>query len=177
MAKRGDPFEGGIKAKKQIPFDFVLDELEALAPTTRPMFGCTAVYVEDRIVCILRDKGPSDRDSGVWLAYQPEHEAALLALYPPLVRISIFGDKVQGWRVLPARHPEFEDHVLDVCKRVRARDMRFGKVPGTKKKSAKAGAKKAPVKNALPKKAAPKKAPVKKAPTKAVRPKRAQRPK
>jgi hypothetical protein len=38
------------KKKKKIPFEFVLDELEDLEPRTRPMFGCTAVYVEGALV-------------------------------------------------------------------------------------------------------------------------------
>ena len=44
----------------------MLDELAGVEPWTRPMFGCTAVYVEEKIVFILRDK--KDRDDGVWIA-------------------------------------------------------------------------------------------------------------
>ena len=135
MRRTADPLAGGIKQAKKIPFDFVLDELASLGPTTRPMFGCTSVYVDDRIVFILRDKGESDADNGVWLAYQPEHEAEIFALFPSLERIHVFENDVKGWRKLSSRSPEFEDAVLDACARIRARDMRFGKVPGAKKPS------------------------------------------
>ncbi len=53
------PFAGPIVAperRKIAPHEFVLDALAPLAPTTRPMFGCLAVYVEDKIVLILRDR-------------------------------------------------------------------------------------------------------------------------
>ena len=45
-----------VRQRKAVPHQFVLDALAALSPTTRPMFGCLAVYVADKIVLILRDK-------------------------------------------------------------------------------------------------------------------------
>ena len=60
-----------VKPRKALPHPFVLDAIAALSPTTRPMFGCLAVYVEDRIVLVLRDKRDKrdgSADDGVWLA-------------------------------------------------------------------------------------------------------------
>ena len=51
------PFDDALIAAKRgkiAPHEFVLDALASAAPTTRPMFGCLAVYVEDKIVLILR---------------------------------------------------------------------------------------------------------------------------
>ena len=53
---------------KRVPHEFVLDALIDVSPTTRPMFGCLAVYVEEKIVLILRDKPSGEADNGVWLA-------------------------------------------------------------------------------------------------------------
>ncbi len=39
-----------VKQRKAIPQEFVLDALAPLSPRTRRMFGCLAVYVEDKIV-------------------------------------------------------------------------------------------------------------------------------
>ncbi len=55
------------KLRRRVPFEFVLEALSSLSPYTRPMFGCTAVYVADKIVLILRDKPNSEADNGVWL--------------------------------------------------------------------------------------------------------------
>jgi hypothetical protein len=44
------------KQRKPIPHAFVLDAISTLSPYTRPMFGCLAIYVKDKIVLILRDK-------------------------------------------------------------------------------------------------------------------------
>ena len=37
------------------------------------MFGCLAVYVQDKRVLILRDKREGAADNGVWLATTEEH--------------------------------------------------------------------------------------------------------
>jgi len=131
---RRDPFElAPTKAKKSVPFPFVLDELASLDPFTRPMFGCLAVYVGERLVLILRDKAPADADSGVWVGFTPEHQEAVARLFPRLEPIEIFGDKVSGWKKLSSRSPEFEDDVLRVCAMIREGDGRIGKIPGARR--------------------------------------------
>jgi hypothetical protein len=104
------PSEGssifGVKKKKAIPYDFVLDELDELGPETRAMFGATAVYVGDRIVLILRDK--DDSDSGVWLATTVDHHESLQEEFPSMRSIAIFGTGVTGWQVLPSSARDFE---------------------------------------------------------------------
>lgn len=41
-----------LKKRKAVPHQFALDAIPALSPTTRPMFGCLAVYVAEKIVLI-----------------------------------------------------------------------------------------------------------------------------
>jgi len=131
---RRDPDElFAIRKKKPIPFEFVLEELDRLGPWTRPMFGCTAVYVEEKIMFILRDK-KSDTDNGVWVATTKEHHASLLRELPSLRSIRVLGAGVTGWQILPADSDDFEESVLRACAMVRSGDPRIGKVPGAKKK-------------------------------------------
>jgi len=131
---RRDPFEQApTRARKSVPFPFVLDELASLDPFTRPMFGCLAVYVGERIVLILRDKGPADADSGVWVGFAPEHEEAVGTLLPRLEPIEIFEGKVSGWKKLSSRSPLFEDDVMRVCAMIQENDRRIGKIPGARR--------------------------------------------
>lgn len=123
-----------VKPAKKVPFDFVLDELAPLSPTTRPMFGCTSVYVGEKIVLILRDK--DDDDSGVWVATARAHHDALRGEIPSLRSIAIFGPGESNWQNIPAGDPRFEDDVLWVCASILAGDERIGRVPATKKKRA-----------------------------------------
>ena len=138
MIKRRHPDDlFAIRKTKPIPFAFVLDELAGLAPWTRPMFGCTAVYVEERIVFILRDK--KDPDDGVWVATTKEHHASLRRELPNLRSIRTFGVGETGWQVLPVDAEDFEQSVLLACALVRAGDPRIGKIPRPKRRRGRKG--------------------------------------
>jgi hypothetical protein len=115
--------------RKIVPHEFVLEALAPLAPTTRLMFGCLAVYVEDQIVLILRDRPDSRDDNGVWLATTAEHHASLQREFPRMRSIRLFGRKITAWQVLPVDAPDFEQAALRACDLIRARDPRIGKVP------------------------------------------------
>jgi hypothetical protein len=126
------PFDDAVlsaRKKKPLPHEFVLDEIASLAPVTRPMFGCLAVYVEDKIVLILRDKQESRADNGIWLATTPEHHASLRREFPRMRSIRVFGKKPTQWQVLAADDPDFETAAMRACKLILARDPRIGKVP------------------------------------------------
>lgn len=127
------PLDGTLFAAKQrkvIPHEFVLDAIVALSPETRPMFGCLAVYVEDKIVLILRDKPKETQDNGVWLATTKEHHESLRREFPNMRSIQVLGKDVTGWQVLPAEAPDFEEAALRACDLIATRDPRIGKVPG-----------------------------------------------
>lgn len=116
-----------------MPHAFVLDELAACSPRTNPMFGCLAVYVGERIVFILRDRGPDDPDNGVWLAFEADRADAVKKRFPRLKIIEAFKNDVKGWLKLSAKSRDFEDDVLAACALVREHDPLLGKVPNAKK--------------------------------------------
>ena len=122
------------KQRKRIPHEFVLSAVSELSPRTRSMFGCLAIYVEEKIVLILRDKSGENADNGVWLATTEEHHQSLRREFPNMRSIQIFRKKVTGWQVLPADAPDFEEAALRAAELVTARDPRIGKVPGARRK-------------------------------------------
>ncbi len=99
------------------------------------MFGCLAVYVEDKIVLILRDKRDETADNGVWLATTKDHHDTLRREFPSMRSIQALGKGVTGWQVLPADAPDFEEAALRACERILARDPRIGKTPGARRTS------------------------------------------
>ena len=139
-AEGADPFR--VTVRKYVPHEFVLDALAPVSPWTRPMFGCLAVYVEEKIVLILRQKPTHEADNGVWLATTREHHESLQEEFPNMRSIGLLGEKVSQWQVLPVDAPDFEESAQRACELVLAGDPRIGKVPGTKKKRAAANKRK-----------------------------------
>ena len=115
--------------RKIIPHEFVLDALNPASPRTNPMFGCLAVFVQDKIVLALRDKPVQTVDNGVWLATTEAHHESLLRDFPNMRSIQVFGKAVTGWQVLASDTPDFEAAALHACDLILARDPRIGKVP------------------------------------------------
>jgi hypothetical protein len=124
-----------VNKRKPVPHAFVLDAIASLSPYTRPMFGCLAVYVKDKIVLILRDKPTSTPDNGVWLATTREHHNSLRGEFPNMRSIQVLGKPVTGWQVLPADAPDFEAAAQRACELVLVGDPRIGKVPGVRRAS------------------------------------------
>jgi len=147
-----------VKPRKPLPHEFVLDALAPLSPRTRPMFGCLAVYVRDKvpdkvhdkIVLILRDKPDQTADNGVWLATTEEHHQSLRREFPNMRSIQVLikqvsrkrvlskqalKKKVTSWQVLPADAQDFEEAALRACELVLVGDSRIGKVPGARRAS------------------------------------------
>ena len=120
------------KQRKPVPHAFVLDAISTLSPSMRPMFGCLAIYVKDKIVLILRDKPKSIADNGVWLATTQEHHQSLRREFPNMRSIQVLGKRVTGWQVLPVDAPDFESAALRACELVLAGDARIGKIPGAR---------------------------------------------
>jgi hypothetical protein len=121
--------------RKPIPHEFVLDAIATLAPMTRPMFGCLAIYVEDKIVLILRDKPTHAADNGVWLATSQDHHASLHQDFPNMRSIGLLGKKITGWQVLPCDEPDFEEAALRACELILVGDPRIGKIPNSRRRS------------------------------------------
>jgi hypothetical protein len=131
-----------VKRRKPVPHAFVVDALAPLSPRTHPMFGCLAVYVQEKIVLILRDKRDQTADNGVWLATTEEHHQSLRREFPNMRSIKVLRKKVTGWQVLPADAEDFEEAAQRACELVLAGDPRIGKVPGARRAS-RPGARKA----------------------------------
>ena len=122
--------------RKGIPiaFEFVIEQLDRSGPVVKPMFGCHAVYLKNKIVLILRNKETGDPDNGVWIATTPEHHASLKKDFPSMRSIKLFGAKETSWQILPVDADDFEESVMKACEFILRQDPRIGKIPKEKKK-------------------------------------------
>lgn len=128
-----------MKKKNTIPFEFVLEQFYSANVEIRPMFGCFALYVHNKIVLILRKKESSVKDNGVWLATDKEHHSSLKQEFPSMRSISVFGGKESNWKNLPADANDFEEMVIHACELILRGDNRIGRK--TKAKAARKGTK------------------------------------
>jgi hypothetical protein len=131
-----DPFlpRKGKSRGKPVPFEFVLDQLAVAAPYTRPMFGCTAVYLDEKILFVLREKKTHKEDNGIWVATTREHHQSLCRDFPSLRGIGLFG-KDSSWKTLPSDAPDFEEAAIRLCELAVERDRRLGKIPSPRSSS------------------------------------------
>src|SRR5690606_13007461 len=95
------------KSRSAPPFEFVLEKLSSRSPEIRPMFGCYAVYVGEKIVLILRNRNDHPDDNGVWIATTPEHHSGLKTMFPHMRSIQLLGEKTTSWQNLPSTSPDF----------------------------------------------------------------------
>jgi hypothetical protein len=124
------------KAKSRPPHEFVVEALEQLHPEVRRMFSGFAVYVGDRIVCMLREAVKSPRDNGVWLVLAEGVDPAGRALkreFPSLRQIELLGGAISHWLLIPSDGPDFETEALHMCELLLRRDPRIGRVPKSRK--------------------------------------------
>ncbi len=119
--------------KSKIPFEFVLEELDRIAPRVKPMFGCYAIYVGEKLVLILRQRNDHSEDNGVWLAALHEHHASLKKDFPCMRTVRLLGSAESVWQNIPAEEDDFEELVLKACHFILKGDVRIGKIPKKKK--------------------------------------------
>jgi hypothetical protein len=127
---------GAAKPKQKPPYAFVLEALAPLDPEVRRMFSGFAVYIGDRIVCMLRDHLRSPQDNGLWLVLPETTQAAdpqLRREFPSLRPIALLGEKIGHWLLLPSDGPDFEKEALHACDLLLRRDSRLGRVPKSRR--------------------------------------------
>lgn len=120
------------KPKQKPPHAFVVEALAPLNPEVRRMFSGFAVYVGDRIVCMLREHSKSPRDNGVWLVLSDDtnpSDPQLRREFPSLRSIELLRGKIGHWLLIPSDGPNFEQEAMRACDLLLRRDPRLGRIP------------------------------------------------
>jgi hypothetical protein len=127
-----------VQPRRALPYEFVLEGLAGTRYITRPMFGCLAVYIKEKIVLVLRDKPAAFSSNGVWLATTKDHHESLRNEFPNMRSIPALGSGLTGWQMLPSDAPDFEESALRACELILAGDPRIGKTPKGQRRGPKA---------------------------------------
>ena len=118
------------------PHGFILEALAPMEPEVRRMFSGFAVYIGDRIVCMLRDHAKHPEDNGLWLVLSESADPADKALrkeFPSLRKIGLLGDKISHWLLIPSGGSTFEEEALHACELLLGNDSRLGRIPKSRR--------------------------------------------
>ncbi len=124
------------KPRPKVPHAFVVEALAPLEPEVRRMFSGFAVYVGDRLVCMLREHDKSARDNGVWLVLSESTDPAdrkLRVEFPSIRSIELLGGKIRHWLVIPSDSATFESEALHACDLLLQHDARLGRIPESRR--------------------------------------------
>ena len=117
-------------AKRREPFPFILEELDSLRPTIKHMFGFTSVYLDEKLLCSLRDSVKQPGSNGMWLYTTRQHLESLAREFPDLPKRQLWrsrnGDK--AWVILASRLENFEEYAFRACELMLKGDQRIGRL-------------------------------------------------
>jgi hypothetical protein len=114
--------------KRQDPFPFVLEELSSLRPTVKRLFGFTSVYLDEKLLCSLRDSIRQTGSNGMWLYTTTEHLESLGREFPQLPKRQLWRSGKNAWVILASRLEEFEDYAFKACELILNGDQRIGRI-------------------------------------------------
>lgn len=106
----------------------MLEELMPLRPRIKRMFGFTHVYLDDKLLCSLRDSVKQTGTNGLWLYTTTEHLDSLAREFPQLSGRQLWRSGKNAWIVLASRLEGFEEYAFRACELILNGDRRIGRV-------------------------------------------------
>lgn len=115
------------RKRKPNPLEWIFEPLaEEPAFFRRPMFGCEAAYLGERIVLVLAAK--EEPWNGILVPTERAHHASIARDIGALAPHGVLGK----WLYVSQSEDAFEATAAAVVERIRRRDPRFGVVPRPK---------------------------------------------
>ena len=116
--------------RRREPFPFVLEELWPIRPTIKHMFGMTSVYLDDKLLCSLRDSIKQPGSNGMWLYTTTEDVESLAKEFPGLSKRQLWRSRSsnKAWIILVSRLENFEEYALKACELMLQGDQRIGRL-------------------------------------------------
>jgi hypothetical protein len=129
-----------VQARKNnsspFPFPFVLEELAPIRPEIKRAFGFTYVYLDELLLCALRDSAKRPGANGVWLFTTTDHVSSLGSEFRDLPRRYLWRSGENAWVVLASRLELFEEYAFKACELMLTGDRRIGRLSRGRSRSA-----------------------------------------
>jgi hypothetical protein len=117
-----------MRRSSSLPFPFILDELTPLRPTVKRVFGFTYIYIDETLLCALRNSLKQPNSNGMWLFTTIEHLESLAREFPNLSRRYLWRSGKNAWIILASRHEGFEEAAYKACELMLNNDRRIGRL-------------------------------------------------
>jgi hypothetical protein len=113
---------------KPVPYDFVFDYLPRNV-VVKPRFGMHYIYLDRKIMIILRKAAKNTDLNGIWVATSKEHHRSLTDAIPAMTDFILDNGEMHdsGWRLLKGDDDDFETAAIRVCELISHGDKRIGK--------------------------------------------------
>jgi len=106
----------------------VIDELESIRPIIKRAFGFTYIYLDEKLLCGLRNSLKQPNTNGIWLFTTTEHLDSLAREFPQLPRRHLWRSGKNAWVVLASRLEYFEEYAFKACELILNGDNRIGRL-------------------------------------------------
>ena len=120
-----------MAAQDKIPYPFILEYLNGVDITVKPMFGGYAVYSDGKLqLFLLRRAGKPNyekglTENGIYAAGTADHIDSLRSEFPDAEFQLLKGGKV--WIFFAESSEMFEPYTAAACEMIAARDPRLGR--------------------------------------------------
>lgn len=111
----------------KVPYDFVLRYLYPVTPKIKKMLGCYGLFVNEKLLLLLRDRGNQPEFNGIFVATQPEFFDALQIQIHVSNMIFNLDGVPHTWIFLSEDLADFDAKVKKTCEMIKAGDERIGK--------------------------------------------------
>ena len=120
----------GVTTKRRLPFPFIVEELSPIRPTVKHMFGFVSLYLDDKLLCSLRDAVKQPGSNGMWLYTTTEDVDSLAQEFPDLPKRQLWRSRSgnKAWVILASRLENFEEYALKACELILSGDRRIGRL-------------------------------------------------
>ncbi len=110
-----------------VPYNFILSFFYPIRPTIKKMLGCYGLFVNKKLVMLLRERDNQPEFNGVFVATQPEHFDTLSNdLHSSNMDFDIDGDEYT-WIFISEDLDDFKEKVKKAAEMVKVGDQRIGK--------------------------------------------------
>lgn len=114
---------------RAVPYDFIFDYLPRNI-IVKPMFGMYYIYLNKKLMLMLREAVKEPEMNGIWVATYKKHHKSLEQEIPGLAMYVLYdGDKKyeSHWKLLKPDDDDFETSAIYVCELISKGDNRIGR--------------------------------------------------